>query len=219
MRTYLVVEGESDKIIYGKWIQHLNNQTIIVYKPEDVVDNSVLLISGRGYPSYFEIIKNAVLDIKQFNVFDQIVVAVDSESFSFEEKHEEIDGYLKSLDIPITYNILIQHFCIETWALGNIKIFSRNVKNRQLKSYCKKFNVARYDPELLPENKEEELNRAQFASKYLNLLLQEKYHRLSYRKNAPHVIAEESFFKQISKRYESKNHIRSFAKFLDYFSN
>ena len=32
----------------------------------------------------------------------------------------------------IEYSIIVQHFCIETWALGNREIFPENPKKKQL---------------------------------------------------------------------------------------
>jgi hypothetical protein len=217
MKIYLVVEGrKSEENLYPKWIKYINEKFEIVYRIEDMVDNSIMLISGCGYPQYFDIIRNSIDDIKKFNVFDKLIIAVDSENCTYEEKFNEINDFLLSTDIPIPYEIIIQHFCIETWALGNKKIYKRNAESAKLKSYQRIFNVAKYDPELLPANDEEQLNRAQFANKYLNLLLHEKYEHLSYKKGSPKEVGEKYYFEQILKRYEN-GHIKSFKKFLDCF--
>jgi hypothetical protein len=218
MKAYLVVEGKmSENILYPKWIKYINDELKVVSKIEDVVENSIMIVTADGYPHYFEIIENGVKDIVQFDIFDKLIVAVDSEDFSYEEKFNEINDFLLGLKVPIEYNIIIQHFCIETWALGNKKIYQRNPQNLKLRSYQKLFNVARDNPELLPAFEKENFNRAQFASKYLNLLLQEKYNRLSYKKGAPNVVGEKYYFEQLIKRYD-KGHIQSFGKFIENFS-
>lgn len=219
MNTYLIVEGiESEYIIYPKWIKLIDGKVKFVYKLEDVENDTILLMSGFGHPMYFEIIANAIIDIKDCNKFDRLVIVVDSEELSYNEKRKELEDYLNELQVPIPYEIIIQHFCLEAWALGNKKIYSRNSQNPTLRSYQKLFNVAANDPEELPPNKNDGLNRAKFASKYLVRLLQEKYRGITYKKGSPTIIAERTYFENIKKRYEAGKHIQSFGAFLRIFS-
>lgn len=219
MNIYFLVEGKvTEDIIYKSWIPQINDSYKIVSRIEDVDNNCIFLISGGGYPSYFEKIKSAQKDIIEYDIFDKLIIAVDSEDFTIDEKLKEVDEFIKGESITIDYEILVQHFCIETWFLGNRKIYSANPQNPKLKTYQSIFNVAKKDPELLPEYQTEKLNRSQFASSYLSLLLKEKNKRLVYRKSNPQLMCEKTFFEQLVNRYQNTNHIRSFGKFLDLFS-
>ena len=57
-----------------------------------------------------------------------------------------VDSHNKNLD----YQIIIQHFCLETWALGNRVIITRNPISASIREYRKYFDVLVDDPELLP---------------------------------------------------------------------
>ncbi|MCF8260696.1 MAG: hypothetical protein K9J12_07980 [Melioribacteraceae bacterium] len=216
MNIYFLVEGKStEPLIYKNWIRFVNSEFKIVNKLEEVEDNTVFIFSSGGYPSYLADIRAAAEDIKEFNKFDLLVVGVDSEDMSYEEKYEEIDNEIKKNNLQIDYKILVQHFCIETWALGNRKFYKRAPESKTLLNFQKIFNVASKDPELLPPY--ESYNRSQFAEKYLKAMIRERNSRLFYKKTNPHVIADESYFSSLIDRYEKTDHIKSFGEFVKIF--
>jgi hypothetical protein len=217
MRYYIVVEGRSSEIkIYPKWIHFLNETLTQIYDLRDTIDNAFYLVSGDGYPNYLEIIKNAVEDVNAIGNFDCLVVAVDSENTSYQEKYDEIKkivgGNLKSAELKI----IVQHFCIETWVLGNRVACRKNAQDKTLLEYRSVHDVRNADPELLPAYKD--MNRAQFAYSYLRCILRDWYPGAVYTKAKPAIILDEGYFSQIKKRLESTMHIQSFKAFLDAFA-
>jgi hypothetical protein len=146
-----------------------------------------------------------------------LVIAVDSEEQSRQEKLQEIQDHVDALRCPIQYIVIVQHFCLETWAIGNRRIFPRHIHDPKVLEYKKLYDVSKKDPELLPLLEAEALNRAQFCYKYLRLILRQKYKRLSYTKSNPGPLLNDKYFHQVKLRYEETGHINSFDSFLTAF--
>ncbi len=228
MNIYVVVEGEvGEKRVYEKWIPFVNSN--LAYAPTigDVVANNFYIAIGGGYPNIFEIIEAGIDDVNsikdgEFCLFDRLVIAIDSENDSLDSKKKEIEDCVNPIllqkNITIDYRVIVQHFCLETWALGNRKIFTHNIRKPELIKYKNIFNVATRDPELLPPLPDEGLNRAQFATKYLTYLLNNKYRNCSYSKSNPDVLLPESYFTQVKNRLSDTGHINSFNAFLEAFA-
>lgn len=212
-----MVEDTYGVDIYSKWIKYINPQFTFVNEISDVRHNNIYIVSGSGFPYYFETIEDAIEDIKINPVFDRLVVAVDSEEMSFSEKLSEMDSFIVSKNPSKSFKIIIQHFCLETWALGNRAIITRNPGTERLREYHSFFNLLENDPELLPEYPKEELNRAQFAEKYLRTVLNEKYRNLSYTKKNPKALLNHKYFDRVKSRFIETTHIRSFDSFLKAF--
>ena len=170
-----------------------------------------------GYPYYFDVIENAILDINQIQRFDRLVISVDSEEMTKQEKYNEISTFLSGKTCIAEMRIVIQHFCFETWALGNRKVIRPNPSLNQLREYKNLFDVRVNDPELLPPKPDEGLNRAKFAEKYLRLALNDKFRNLTYTKSNPQALVHEKYFAQVKSRFEETDHITSFGDFFNAF--
>ena len=57
MNIYIVTEGRTEQKIYESWIPLINANLTRVDQIEDVTINNFFLITGGGYPGYFEIIE------------------------------------------------------------------------------------------------------------------------------------------------------------------
>jgi hypothetical protein len=216
MRYYIVVEGASgEPKIYPKWIQYTNSSLAKIDDLNDCRDNAYYLISGYGYPNCLGIIENAIQDVNTIGNFDYLVVAVDSEDKTYQEKYDEIKDCVGNKLASAELKIIVQHFCIETWALGNRAVCRKNAQDKKLLEYKDVYNVRNDDPELLPPYKE--MNRAQFAFSYLKCMLHDSYPSGFYTKSKPDAILDEYYFKQIQKRLVDTQHIKSFQSFLDTF--
>jgi hypothetical protein len=153
------------------------------------------LISGNGYPNYLNIIENAIEDVNNLKNFDFLIVAVDSEDKTYQEKYNravrkhqfpnslgngfniktaefaailrqirqtcertgrlsnksnEIKEVIDNKLIHAESRIIIQHFCLETWALGNRIACRKNTTDVMLLEYKRVHDVRNDDPELLP---------------------------------------------------------------------
>ena len=218
MNYYIVVEGKKvEPAVYNKWISYLNPKLHPINHISEFKEDNYLIFPGYGYPFYFEVIDNAIQDVLNNPTIDYLVIAIDSEEMTYEEKYQEIHDSISDYIDKINITIVVQHFCIETWALGNRLIIKRNPENVQLKRYIKYFNVARNDPELLSPIEQEDLTRSQFAEKYLRKALNDKYRNLTYSKNRPDILLHPKYFQQVKLRYNKTKHIQSFGKFLDAF--
>jgi hypothetical protein len=220
MRYYIVVEGRcGESIVYPKWISYVNEQLVQKFCIDDIVDNSYYLISGNGFPRYYQVIDNAIEDINASGKFDCLVIAVDSEEFSYSEKYEDILTHVGARLVSAELKIIIQHPCMETWALGNRVVYRRNPEDEMLRKFLKFYNVRVLDPELLPDYPEKDLNRAQFAFLYLKHILVDRYPHLTYTKSNPNVLLHIKYFEQLKKRLIETKHINSFKVFLQTFSD
>lgn len=225
MNCYVVVEGRVvEKAVYQKWIPLVNGSLSYVEHPSLVTQDNFLIVSGNGYPNYLQVIEDALLDVRDCKdavgnaLFDRLVICVDSEDMTCADKFNEIDDFVKSTKISISdYRIVVQHFCFETWALGNRRIGARNPKNPKLVKYKKLHDVMYLDPEELPSLPEDRLNRSQFAEVYLRLMLNDKNKNISYSKSKPDAVVHEKFFSEIKSRKAQTGHIQNFQAFLDAF--
>ncbi|MBF0510132.1 MAG: hypothetical protein HQK57_14555 [Deltaproteobacteria bacterium] len=227
MNVYVVVEGEvGERQVYKSWIPYVCPSLTYVNSLLDIKDNNFSILACQGYPGYFEIITNAIEDINNLDIkIDRLVIAADSEEMSFDEKYNEIKEFLMGKTCAANILIVIQHFCLETWALGNRRVVPRNPQrnpprnpqNEDLLEYKKFFDVLTRDPELMPSYPPKELNRAQFAEKYLRAMLLERNPILTYKKSNPQTLLPRTYFTEVKKRFEETGHIHSFSAFLNAF--
>jgi hypothetical protein len=218
LNIYLVVEGTGEKRVYTHWVPLVNPALTVVDHLTEVVVNNIVITSGHGFPQYLDIIRRGVLDVQASPHIDRLVIAVDSEDMSYSQKRTEIDQYVGSLSIQVNYRVIVQHFCLEAWALGNKVIVPRKPQGQKLRTYRQVFNVLTNDPELLPSYPPQELNRAQFATQYLRALVNEKYKGLTYTKSNPAVLLHDHYYQRVKDRFQTTGHIHSFNDFLSAFT-
>jgi len=218
MNLYIVVEGEvGEKYLYQNWVPLVNPDLKYVQHISMIAGNNFSIISGGGFPSYFNVIESAIKDVNFYNTIDRLVIAIDSEDLSYSEKFNEITEYLSQFKCKAETKIIIQHFCLETWALGNRLIVSPNPQCQKLIQYKRFYNVRSADPELLPPYELEELNRAQFAKIYLRKALNDKFKNLTYSERNPKALLNPKYFQRVKERFEQTGHIKSFDDFLTAF--
>src|ERR1700743_3522646 len=151
MNAYIVVEGAvSEMKVYDSWITYVNPTIRRIGRIDEFAGDNFYLLSGRGYPQYFEMIENAIEDIDAYPNIDRLIVAADSEDMTFGEKYGELEEFIeekKAGKRAFSYKIIVQHFCFEVWALGNKKIVQRNPTNDELKKMLTHYDVRTLDPE------------------------------------------------------------------------
>ncbi|MDM8525337.1 hypothetical protein QUF80_18355 [Desulfococcaceae bacterium HSG8] len=216
MNIYIVVEGLAERKIFPYWIKILKPELTQVFTIDEVIENNFYLISGNGFPSYYDYIKDAIDTINSTNNFDKLIIAIDSEDQSRQEKYEEVNAFLADKTCTAEIRIILQHFCLETWLLGNKRVGPRNPKTQELRTFKEYFDVFTDDPELLPDYPIKSLNRSQFAFLYLKKMLKEK--RMNYSKGVPKAICHPRYLEEVKRRHETSSHINSFGSFLDAFN-
>ncbi len=225
MNLYIVVEGgKATRSIYKNWIPYVNEDLVYVDYLDQLQENNFYILAGKGQPQIFtDGIRDAIQDVNNIEKIDRLVIAVDSENFMLHEKREELDIYIASIPCRenVEVKVIIQHFCLETWLLGNMHVFRRQPSSQRLQNYMKIFNIRQNDPELLPSYEQENLNRSQFAYKYLKEGMKDTNfntnRKINYSKRHPGNVIRESYFRHIRDRFDTKKHIQSFDMFLEAF--
>lgn len=216
MNLYVVVEGEkTESLVYKKWIRYINPKLRHVESLQDLQNNNFIIYAGYGHPFYFDVIDSAIEDINNSGLIDRLVISVDSEDMSYQEKYDEINSHINSKHCDSEIFIIVQHYCFESWALGNKSIISRNSQDELLRKYVDFYNVVENDPELMPAFAN--LNRSQFSYRYLRKAVNEKYRNLTYSKSNPKILLNRKYFEKIKNRYLGTGHISSFSNFLEAF--
>ena len=119
MNIAVVTEGKGDKYLYKSWIPYVNPSITYVNRIEDITNNNFSIVESFGNPYYFRSIDRTIDDVNDHGNIDRLVISVDSEEMSLQDKQSEISRYLANKSCSASIFVIVQHFCIETWALGN----------------------------------------------------------------------------------------------------
>lgn len=229
MNIYLVVEGEkTETLVYDKWIGYTNDSLRVVRSISDVSVNCVYMIAGNGWPSYLDIIKRAVEDVCSktdahgLQLFSRLVVAVDTETVTVEERTAEIDAVvaeaLTGSHRTFDLHVVAQHFCIEVWFLGNRDLL-RGSERRLSRQDIEHYDVSLRDPELLDVPGDfSHLTNARYAKRYLKNLVRDRYPQLTYSSRNPGPVLDKRYYKFVVSRFNDMAHIQSFEAFIKAFS-
>lgn len=110
--------------------------------------------------------------------------------------------------------VVVQNRSIETWFLGNRRILARGPQSSKLAQYIQFYDVSVDDPEQMGTFKGFSTH-AQFHSAYLREVFREK--RISYTKQRPGHVADESYLQQLLKRVSDEpQHLQSFQSFISF---
>ena len=219
MNIYFLVEGRhTEKKLYPRWLQYYIPELKQVEFADIVEENNYYLLSGKGYPRILnDGLFEAVQDIQETGKYDYLVICVDAEEDSVSEKRQEVNNFIESNSMDLgkaQLIVVIQNRCIETWLLGNRKIFnSRQPQESPLSDYVNYYDVSQNDPELM--GKYEFNNHANFHEAYLKAIL--KANNLSYSKKLPRKTQEKSYFEQLLKRIDNTpQHLQTFQDFINF---
>jgi hypothetical protein len=231
-----LVEGKrTEPKIYKAWLSHLFPYLNFVKRPEEITTNSCRIIPGNGYPNMVSTPKLSdepsrldacLMDIKKFNNIDYFFICVDSEEETYWERFNDISLRLDNSKVKLQmeqferteFYIIVQHRCIETWALGNACLpinYSRLNISEDFVQFQKYYDVLTNDPEQIPSIPPNYFfsTQAKFHEKYLKEYLRE--FGLSYSKNQPGTIQSQDFLNALIKRCSSTNHLSSLKNLFD----
>ncbi len=99
--------------------------------------------------------KQAIQDIRDTGKFSHLVVCLDAEQLSIQERAGKVQQALAEWqsDFPelhlnqVTFEIIVHNRCIETWLLGNREIVPENPRNQDLINFLGLYDVRVKDPE------------------------------------------------------------------------
>jgi hypothetical protein len=217
MNIYFLVEGNStEKKIYPKWLKYLIPNLVRVQYHDQVENNNYYLISGKGYPRIlYDGLENAVDKILEVQKYDYLVICVDADEESVSQRMQYIREFISSKEINLgktQIEIIVQNRCLETWLLGNQKIFdSRQPLDPVLASYVNYYDVSQENPEEMGKN--EMRNHADFHYEYLKEVFRAR--NITYSKKHPNDAQEKYYFEELQRRVRGQpEDLKTFQAFL-----
>ena len=222
MNFYFVFEGKTEPIVYREWFSALLPDISEVDSYDAVVKNNYHYESDMGVPDCYNITANAIQEINEVQSYDYLVLFIDADRYSVEEKKAEAHRMIqeklndpakkykyKKLPANCKLIVIVQKVCLETWFLGNRKFFVRNPESEKLQKYIEYFDVSKGDPEYLAdefEQSEDGTNqifgygtKALFHAGYLREIFKERLGR-GYGKNRPKEVQKETYLRQLIQR-------------------
>ena len=221
MNIYFLVEGEkTEPKIYPQWLRHLVPQLSRVGFADEAGINNYYLMSGMGSPRLLtNELANAVAEINELDNYDYLVLVIDADDMSEQEKIAEINQFIIDNNIVLNsschLHIITQKCCMETWFLGNSRAYPRSSNNIDFIRHAQFYDVSQQDPELM--TKPQGFNNGSISiyhETYLRKMLAEK--NIRYSKANPNEVGEANYLKQLQKRVEETSHLSSLRSFFSF---
>ncbi|WP_017302840.1 hypothetical protein [Spirulina subsalsa] len=219
MNLYFLVEGNStERKIYPRWLKYLLPNLVRVKYHDQVEHNNYYLISGEGYPTLlYDGLDNAIDKIQETNRYDYLVLCVDCDEETVSERVNYIRNFIQKKDLNLgktKLEIIVQNRCIETWLLGNRRIFdSRQPLASPLSEYVDYYDVSVADPEAMGCYTMR--NHADFHGEYLKEIFRAK--QIFYTKKSPGEARERHYLEQLQNRtLTNPTHLQTFQSFLGF---
>ncbi len=220
MNIYFLVEGKTELKVYPQWLSHLAPNLSRVNFAQDASINNYYLISGLGYPRLLDIeLVNCVDEINEWANYDYLVLVIDSDDMSEQEKTNEIYQFIKDKNIVLNSNcqlqVIAQKSCMETWFLGNQKVYTKSVgRHSDFYHHAKFYDVSQQDPETMDKPQSLAGSVSVYHEIYLRKMLAEK--NIRYSKSSPREVGETHYLDQLQKRVSETQHLMSLKKFFNF---
>jgi len=220
LNIYFLVEGKTELKVYPQWLSHLAPTLSRVNLVKDASINNYFLISGLGYPRLLDVaLANSVEEINEYANYDYLVLVIDSDDMSEQEKVDEIYQFINDNNIILNSNcqlqVIAQKSCMETWFLGNKKVYKKSVGNHSdFYHHAKFYDVSQQDPELMGKPKEFPGSVSIYHETYLRKMLAEK--TIKYSKSTPREVGETHYLDQLKKRVSDTHHLMSLKNFFNF---
>ena len=219
MNLYFLVEGkQSERKVYPAWLGYILPELQRVESCDKVKEKNYYLISGEGYPSLiYDFIPRSIAEINSNGKYSYFVVCLDAEENTVAELIAEIEDFLTQQKLKLNNAELVlifQNRCLESWLLGNRKIYSRNPQNKHLLDYTKYYDVSVNCPENM--GRYQDFNtHAQFHGAYLRALFEAK--NITYSKKRPGDVLKPFYLEQLLTRIEFQpEQLTTFRHFIDF---
>lgn len=219
MNLYIIVEGRrTEKKVYPAWLSYLTPDLEQVDWAFEASTNNYYLFNGNGFPSLLHNhLKNSIDEINELGNFNYLVLILDVDESTIEGRIEEVNNFLNDHNLVISEStdlvIIPQNRCIETWFLGNKKIFKQNPQNPELVDYVKFYNVKEEDPEQMGIHPNFSTH-SQFHADYCTEFLRER--NIRYSKNRPNGVVDKDYLNNLIIRSEELEHLASFKTFVNF---
>lgn len=219
MNLYIIVEGRrTEKKVYPVWLTHLIPDLKPVNWAYQVLDKNYFLFNGNGFPALLHNhLKNSIEEVNELGQFNYLVLILDVDESTIDGRIQEVDRFLEENNIvlnDVTELVVIpQNRCIESWFLGNKKIFKSNPQSPELVNYVQFYNVRENDPELMGIHPNFNTH-SQFHADYCTEFLRER--NIRYSKNKPNGVTDKNYLESLIERTEETSHLNSFKIFTDF---
>lgn len=226
MNLYFLVEGlRTEEKVYPAWLSYLIPELDQVDNFEAVEHNNYYLFNCNGIPSIYDDIIDTIETVNEIEKYEYLVVCLDAEELSVQERIAEVNALLEETGIKLSSSIqlelIIQNRCVETWFLGNRKVYTRNPQyDSDFINYSRFYDVSQQDPEEMPiyrdpSGKTRYKTIAQFHSAYLRAMFRER--NLSYSKANPRVVQDLAYLKELQNRVTGTPfHLKTLKNFLSF---
>ncbi len=221
MNLYCLAEGRrTERKVYPQWLSILLPKLSEVRFAHEVSSHSYYIFSGNGYPSILDNhLVNAVCEVSAIGRFNYLVMCIDADEMEVHERRREVHDFMATRNLELLggtrFVLIVQNRCIETWCLGNKRVYKKNPSSELLKSYMGFYNVRDDDPELMGRLEPFETH-AQFHAEYLAEMLQAR--NIRYTKKNPQGVVEAAYLQELINRTTQTSHIQTFGEFLSFCS-
>lgn len=223
MNIYFLVEGEKTELkVYPQWLKYLVPELSQIKYPQDAENNNYYLVSGMGSPRILtEELEKSVEDINKFGNYDYLVLVIDADEMSVEEKTTEIKQFISDTKIVLNpkceLQIIAQKYCMETWFLGNRKVYPRNTDNVDFINHAQYYDVSQNDPEFMIKPNTFAGSTSIYHELYLRKMLAAK--NIHYSKSKPKEVGEKYYLEELQKRINETPHLSSLKNFFSFCEN
>lgn len=220
MNIYFLVEGKTELKVYPSWISYLLPSLSRVEYAQDAQANNYYLISGLGYPRLLDVtLVDSVAEINELGNYKYLILVIDTDEMDESEKAAEIYQFIEDKQIFLNQDcqlhIITQKSCIETWFLGNRKVYTQNIGSHSDFYYHAKFyDVSQRDPEAMGKPEISVGSVSNYHEVYLRKMLAEK--NIRYSKSHPKEVGETHFLEQLQKRVSETEHLISLKSFFTF---
>jgi len=225
MNLYLLVEGkQTEPKIYPEWIKCLipgikQIQDPFLLNRDTTLDNTFYIFSGLGYPSLLNNhLRNTIADVNRISRIDYLVICLDSDDRTVNQTKRIVNNFIAENNLFLSQAklvIIVQDCCIETWLLGNRRIFHRTSSEKDLLGCISHYDVHENDPESMrtvPSGYRSSCSEYHFF--YLKQIF--KSRNMSYSKKNPGQACADFYLKELMKRNEETGHLSSFGVFWQF---
>lgn len=219
MNIYFLLEGKRTEMkVYPNWLSILAPNINRIKNPYQVDRNNYYIISGKGFPALLNNhLKNSIDEVNEIQKFDYLVIALDADEETVDFRRNEVLQFIKKNNLKLQnckLKIIVQNRTIETWFLGNRKVFKSQPNDIELYNFIKFYNVSIDDPELMGIYKDFN-NHAHFHHAYLIKILKER--NISYTKKYPRDVIEKHYICELLNRVKVEpTQLNSLKYFFDF---
>ncbi len=218
INLYFLVEGQTEAALYPEWLNYLLPDFKRVKVYNQAKDKNYYLFNAGGFPRIiYTHLPNAMCEVNEAGNYNYLVMCFDADECTVKERKNEVIACLKKKNIELNNTrlvLIVQNCCIETWLLGNRRIYERTPPRNMLSKFTYFYDVSQYDPEKMSKPRHCDKTRQQFHAEYFIKLC--RYKKMKYKKGHPQDVLAPSYLQQLQARIDETNHLGTFRYFRDF---